>query len=110
MTDNEIIKALEHEIHIANDIGGVHSMMIPIEPIKCALDLINRQQAEIERLTSKLDKRETELDRLTIYFDEMVKAKLETKIKEFAEMLCEGRVSNDPVVIAVKAELKSMEE
>ena len=50
MTDNEIIKALEHEIHIANDIGGVHSMMIPIEPIKCVLDLINRQQAEIERL------------------------------------------------------------
>ena len=49
MTDNEIIKALEHEIHIANDIGGVHSMMIPIEPIKCALDLINRQQAEIEK-------------------------------------------------------------
>ena len=31
-------------------------------------------------------------------------------IKEFAERLCEGRVSNDPVVIAVKVELKEMTE
>ena len=30
-------------------------------------------------------------------------------IKEFANNLCEGRVSNDPVVIAVKVELKEME-
>ncbi len=29
-------------------------------------------------------------------------------IKEFADKLCEGRVSNDPVVIAVKVELKEM--
>ena len=29
-------------------------------------------------------------------------------IKEFAERLCEGRVSNDPVVIAVGCELKEM--
>ena len=27
-------------------------------------------------------------------------------IKEFAERLCEGRVSNDPVVITVRAELR----
>ena len=27
-------------------------------------------------------------------------------VKEFAERLCEGRVSNDPVVIAVKVELE----
>ena len=52
MTENEIIKALEHEIHIANDIGDVHSMMIRIGLIKDALDLINRQQAEIERLNT----------------------------------------------------------
>ena len=29
-------------------------------------------------------------------------------VKEFAERLCEGRVSNDPVVIAVNCELKEM--
>ena len=31
-------------------------------------------------------------------------------IKEFAERLCEGRVSNDPVVIAVKVELEMVGE
>ena len=29
-------------------------------------------------------------------------------IREFAKKICEGRVSNDPVVIAVKSELKEM--
>lgn len=33
----------------------------------------------------------------------------EKAIKDFAEKLCEDRVSNDPVVIAVKTELKFME-
>jgi hypothetical protein len=32
----------------------------------------------------------------------------EEAVKEFAERLCADRVSNDPVVIAVKAELKEM--
>ena len=47
MTDNEITKALEDEMHIANDIGDVHSMMIQIRIIKDAIDLINRQKEEI---------------------------------------------------------------
>ena len=50
MTDTEIMKALEHEIHLANDIGDVHSMMIRIGLIKDALDLLKRKDAEIERL------------------------------------------------------------
>ena len=49
MTD-ALIKALEKEIHIANDIGDVHSMMIRIGLIKDALDLINRLQADKEAL------------------------------------------------------------
>ena len=84
-----------------------------------ALDLINRQKAEIERLTEenknyikvaetqqslsmerffeikrlteRIEKRTTELDRLTIYFDKVVEEKLKTAkaeaIKEFAERL-----------------------
>lgn len=32
----------------------------------------------------------------------------EAGVKEFAERLCEGRVSNDPVVIAVKVELEML--
>lgn len=88
MTDKEIIKALEHEIHIANDIGGVHSMMIPIEPIKCALDLINRQQAEIERLREFIEKDQGLILKLTSVpkdeYDNKIKAEA---IKEFAERL-----------------------
>jgi hypothetical protein len=32
----------------------------------------------------------------------------EAGVREFAERLCEDRVSNDPVVIAVKVELKEL--
>lgn len=31
-------------------------------------------------------------------------------IKEFAERVCEGRISNDPVVIAVRCAVKEMTE
>ena len=41
--------------------------------------------------------------------DEIKTAKSEA-IKEFAEELCEGRVSNDPVVIAVRCAVKEMTE
>lgn len=60
----------------------------------------NRQQAEIERL-----KKETE------YFADIGKMYSEVRaeaVKEFAERLCKDRVSNDPVVIAVKVELEMM--
>ena len=49
-SENEIIKALENEIHLANDIGDVHSMMIQIGLIKDALDLLKRKDAEIKEL------------------------------------------------------------
>lgn len=110
MTDKEIIKALEC---CGN---GEDCLNCPLQddyadcnPLSYAYDLINRQQAEIERL-EKLSK-----DRADVNFEKIVgvvdRARADIKaeaIKEFAERLCEGRVSNDPVVIAVKAELKEM--
>ena len=63
-------------------------------------------QAEIERLKAERDK---EHDYCNHYMIMCAKAHSEA-IKEFADKLCEGRVSNDPVVIAVKAELKMTEE
>ena len=39
--------------------------------------------------------------------DEFEKAKAEA-VKSFAKRLCEGRVSNDPVAIAVQVELKEV--
>lgn len=56
MTDNEIIKALKS---YKDDIGcmrcGVKDNYL-LTTIKNALDLINRQQAEIERLNTQRDK------------------------------------------------------
>lgn len=59
-------------------------------------NIINRLQAENERLKINLK----------AVLDE--KADHTEAITEFAERLCEGRVSNDPVVIAAKCLLKEM--
>ena len=86
MTDNEIIKALECCIgwqpckekqcpmvkECNKDIDSVY---------KYALDLINRQKAEIERLTAVVDKTDAAYFRKV---DEVQRAKAEA-IKEFAE-------------------------
>lgn len=81
-----------------------------------------KYDAEIEELTyklgsllchatgSKLSKHTYPLHIMESYVNDTIQdyceeAKAEA-IKEFAERLCEGRVSNDPVVIAVKCELK----
>ena len=104
MTDNDIIKALEccgagwdgcEPCPLCNYDGDcLESIVGDI------LNLITRQKAEIERLKATVDS-----------FTDIGKLYSEIKaeaIKEFAERLCEDRVSNDPVVIAVKCELKEM--
>lgn len=108
MNENEIMKALECCIKAetwcdceslgcpaSTEQGCLFSLRtendgentIYIEIIKDALDLINRKNSEIEKVR-------TELDRLTIYFDEAVEAKLKTAraeaIKEFAERVKEN--------------------
>ena len=101
-TDEEVIKALEIcAINTVSREGYFTYQGIPLRYLcEDALDLINRQRAEIERL----EKHNTEYARKH-YQDGRAEA-----IKEFADRLCEGRVSNDPVVIAVNAELKMTEE
>ena len=108
MTDNEIIsidEAIEHCYEVANrkcdDCGKEHLQLAKwLEELKESRETINRQKAEIERLRKQL-KEGIDLS------DSVVKIFKVEAIKEFAERLCEGRVSNDPVVIAVKAELKT---
>ena len=85
MTDNEIIKALEccsdsncHECPIEGCTDDI---------FRNALDLINRQKAEIERLKVDLVKCSIRLDNLYKTADEI---KSEA-IKEFAERLKEHR-------------------
>lgn len=50
MKDNEIIKALESEIHLVEYVDGFSANNVSLERLKNALDLINRQKAEIEKL------------------------------------------------------------
>jgi hypothetical protein len=121
VTDKEIIKALEccitnkcdecaiyKECHNENGKGRV----------QVVLDLIKRQQAEIEWLKKIVEdyaKAEEEIERLQkenerfADIGKLYSAIKSEAIKEFAERLCKDRVSNDPVVIAVKTELKMTE-
>ena len=107
MTDAEIIKALECcskdncEECPANGLCDNDDYCFTGD----ILDLINRQQAEIERLTEERDFYKAPSSLLA----KGIKQIKSEAIKEFAERLCEGRVSNDPVVIAVKTELKMTE-
>lgn len=100
MTDNEIIKALEWCTNVMDCGKCLYS---PYSGSGCAtrlktevLDLIKRQQAEIERLKKELY---TPLKHYYI-----------RGVKEFTKRLCADRVSNDPVVIAAKCLEKEMTE
>jgi hypothetical protein len=76
------------------DIGGFNR---DIDFLKV---FINRQIAEIERL-----------EKINNDLNCQVNACNPTQtIKDFAVYLCDGRVSNDPVVIAVKCAVKEMTE
>lgn len=50
LTDSEIKKALEDEIHLAEYVDSDYCSNVKLEIIKSALDLITHQQAKIERL------------------------------------------------------------
>ena len=137
MTDNEIIKALECcvKTEFISDCAKCEMFAFDCKDIliENALDLINRQKAEIERL--QMDNKQLQSDVINanqnwdhikglwecekekvdsakqkvICACKMLKTAKSEAIKEFAERLCDGRVSNDPVVIAVKVELEKTE-
>lgn len=54
MTDNEIIQALENEVKSAEYVDSYYCNGVDLTLIKSAIDLINRQKTEIERLKSEL--------------------------------------------------------
>lgn len=99
MTDKEIKKALDY----CKDCYANINIDI--------IDLINRQRAEIEKLKIEnrilSQKRANIFEILTAFERGEEKGRLDA-VKEFVERLCKDRVSNDPVVIEVKAELKEM--
>lgn len=157
-TDEEIVKALEEEIHLAEYVDSDYCCNIEVSLLKSTLDYINRQKAEIDRWkeksivddkllndrvqeaittvskanqkyvetlekvfndrTAELKTAKEEIEKLKNCVNRCksgkeywVKCLLENPneaIKEFAERLCEGKVSNDKTVIEVKALLKEM--
>ena len=114
MNDKEIIKALSccisdngcEQCPILEECFLFYDKPYAETPkiLTLSLDLINRQQEEIERLQNLTEK---DFEQTAISTVKRHQKWIERRaIKEFAERLCEGRVLNDPVVIAVKAELK----
>jgi hypothetical protein len=61
MTDNEIIKALYDEIHLAEYTDSSYCNNVELNLITATLDLINRQKAEIERLQIEVSKLKKEM-------------------------------------------------
>lgn len=91
LTDNGIIKALEDEIHLAEYVDSDYCSNVKLEIIKSALDLITRQQAEIENLKERcieIQRCDKELIETLhkIHEKEVQTAKSES-VKEFAERL-----------------------
>ena len=115
MSDAEIIKALECcknlNCYECPKQGNIFAEECDVELCEEAVDLINRKDAEIERLKEERDAMHKDVITAEKYAWNL-RTKLKTTkseaYKEFAEMLYKDRVSNDPVVIAVKVELKEL--
>lgn len=132
-TDEEIIKALEYCNVIRNDCSDCRMKDIA----SFVLDFINRQKAEIERLEEEVSntrrkallEASSKFEGHSNYHGDTVLCKLmcmaegqevgiampldisEIKAKaykEFAEKLCDGKVSNDKTVIEAKVLLEEM--
>ena len=120
MTDEQIIKAVDVcttgtcrgcPYHVLGTAGCISILM------KDVFGLINRQKAQIESLRE--ENRILSHDADTAFQEglnenrDLFKKEVEPEIKaeaykEFAERLCEGKVSNDKTVIEAKVLLKEM--
>jgi hypothetical protein len=101
MTDEQIVKALEicltSSVKECPDCPYYRIRPCISTVTQDAINLINRQKAEIEDLNKS---RNGLLRKCVSAYHE--------GYKYFADKLCEDRVSNDPVVIAVRSALKEM--
>lgn len=77
MTDNEIIEALEFEIHLAEYVDSDYCSNVNLEIIKSAHDLITRQQAEIGKLNIELSAIRGAANSLKIHY-EKAQSKIES--------------------------------
>lgn len=118
MTDEQIIKNAEH-----HKLGNCSQCDYKNYGSNCLHELLNdsikmakrlcddvadfeETRAEIKELKDILEKVPTNAYDLQVEASEKLENQIKSEaIKEFAERLCKGRVENDPVVIATKAEL-----
>lgn len=91
LTDKEIIKALESEIHLAEYVDSNYCSNIDLSLIKSNLDLINRQQAEIEQLKIENKSLRGAANSYKSHFNE---SKAEA-VREFAERLKDDAYIDD---------------
>lgn len=81
MTDNEIIKALESEMHLAKYVDSDYCSNVNLDIIKSAFDLINRLQAQNKDLAETIHNLTLEKDAL---FDKAEELKVEVERLENA--------------------------
>lgn len=73
-----------------------------------ALALLREKDKEIERLQADAIQHELDMHYSVCREENAMQRGYEKAVSEFAERLCEGRVSNDPVVIAARVAAKEL--
>ena len=81
MTDNEIIKDLQEEIHLIQYVDGSYSEHASLEMLKGCLNLINRQKERIEELEKG------ELSKAMTFNSDTIKRCSAEAIREFGKFL-----------------------
>lgn len=100
-------KAKIEELHSDKIIAERHKKDARELFVDCTRQL-KEAKAEIEKITEKYNCQQTvyvDLSKIIKEQAEELKQAKSEAIKEFVARLCKGRVENDPVVIATKAEL-----
>ena len=90
----------QHTMEIRTVVDMLQRVPMPQRTAHRTIMLIKRLDAEIERLCKTLG---------VVQREQYTNGKIDG-MKDFAAYLCDGRVSNDPVVIAVKCAVKEMTE
>ena len=103
LTDNEIINALEAEIHLAKYVDSDYCSNVKLEIIKSALDLITCQQAEYENLKVENQSLRSAVNSLKMHYEEAQAEierlkKTEIEIDDFCRRLCRMRMLNGSAI------------
>ena len=86
LTDKEIVKALKDKIEFENfDENGY--AVVDVEKLKNTLDLINRLQAEVERLKEEKSKLENKIDEIYPLVMQLPNAMQKAKAEAYKECI-----------------------